>query len=365
MLWNPQFHSTLHFTLNYNKYNEDKYRILTYSSPLQKNTVEREYILSNDNSMKLSKKHELNYGATLKYLNSSVNEHYGATINYSGVPIDSITILGKRDAFSYSAFITHIWKPHNKLTFSSGLRLDYFDFTREYNLSPRFSLEYKIGHKSSLSLAAGIYTQNLPMVLLVQDNMYWDIQNPETYHYIVGFRHFLNESTLFQIEAYDKEYRHCPTDPSQPYLFILDQTVIDEMFLFNQAVRSKANARSYGLEILIQKKLSDKFYGMICGSWFRSHYQDYYGNWHNRIYDNRYTTTLELGYQPNKRWEFNLRWYYAGGRPYTPFFFPTSGWGHWNSHFINSERFPDYRCYTIRVDRKFNFSGTSLALYTL
>ena len=366
MFFNPQFHSTLHFTFNYNNYEEDLYRVSSYQLPHSKHTIDREFILTNNNHMNLSEKHEIDYGFSAKYYYSNVDDFYGQMVNNMGHYVDSIAIQGKRDAFSYAAYFNHAWNLHQKLKINLGLRFDYHDYIGEYHLSPRMALEYNINRKTSLSLAAGIYTQNLPLVLLIQENQFWDIKDPTAYHYILGFRHFLNESTMFQIELYDKEYRHCPTDRSQSVIFILDQTIIDDVFLYNNMVESNANARSYGLEIMIQKKLSGKFYGMMCGSWFRSHYQDYRGVWHNRIYDNRYTTTLEFGYKPSKNWEFNLRWYYAGGRPYTPLVrMGISDYGIWDTRRINAERFPDYRCYTIRVDRKFNFSSTNLAVYIM
>ncbi|MBU1707230.1 hypothetical protein KKB28_04875, partial [bacterium] len=71
-------------------------------------------------------------------------------------------------------------------------------------------------------------------------------------------------------------------------------------------------------------------------------------------------------YKPNNKWEFSLRWIYAGGAPYTPFDIPaseTAQRGVLDGNKVNKERLPDYHSLNIRADRRFHFSATNLILY--
>ena len=117
---------------------------------------------------------------------------------------------------------------------------------------------------------------------------------------------------------------------------------------------------------MLQKKLAMDFYGLVAASFSRARYQDLYGDWYDRMYDNRFNFTLEGGYIPNDNWEFKLRWIYAGGAPYTPFDMEQSKMynkGILDTDRINSERLPDYHSLNIRVDKRFYFSGSNLILY--
>jgi len=182
----------------------------------------------------------------------------------------------------------------------------------------------------------------------------------------LGINHLVNENTRLTIEVYDKEYDHFPLNPTQPSLFIMDQTVYQEFFLNHERLVDNGKAYARGVEIMVQKKLAQDIYGMLSGSYFRSRYRDYNGVWRDRIYDNRYMCNIEGGYKPNNEWEFSLRWTYAGGAPYTSFDIAASEAAHrgvYDESHINGKRLPDYHSLKLRVDRRFHFSDSNLIAY--
>ena len=112
--------------------------------------------------------------------------------------------------------------------------------------------------------------------------------------------------------------------------------------------------------------MQDKVYGLVSGSWFRSRYKGGDNVWRNRIFDNQLTFSAEGGYKPNNKWEFSLRWIYAGGIPYTPFDLQASeliNRGVVDSARVNADRFPAYHSLNLRCDRRINFKGSNLVLY--
>ena len=109
--------------------------------------------------------------------------------------------------------------------------------------------------------------------------------------------------------------------------------------------------------------MAEDFYGLVSGSYFRSRYQDNNGIWRDRVFDNRYTFSAEGGYKPNNKWEFSMRWIYAGGAPYTPFNIAASETlyrGVFDGDKINEARYPDYHSLNVRFDRRFNFKRIQL-----
>jgi hypothetical protein len=149
-------------------------------------------------------------------------------------------------------------------------------------------------------------------------------------------------------------------------MFLFDQVQVYGLFWSQEALEDNGRATAKGIEVILQKKLAEDFYGLVSGSLSNSSYRDYFGNWHDRIYDNQFNFNIEGGYIPSNDWEFKVRWIYAGGAPYTPFDYETSkeaGVGIWDLSRTNSERLPDYHSMNLRIDKRFYFSSSSLLVY--
>ncbi|MDQ7065472.1 MAG: hypothetical protein Q9P90_14640, partial [candidate division KSB1 bacterium] len=213
----------------------------------------------------------------------------------------------------------------------------------------------------------GIYYQTLPLILLSQNENNKNLKNPLAIHYILGIDHLITENTKFTLEVYQKDYKNFPLDPTQPTLFLIDELFYRYGFFFNhEKLVDNGKAYSKGIEILIQKKLAKDFYGLVGASYFRTKYQGGDGRWRNRVFDNRLIFSIEGGYKPNNKWEFSIRWIYAGGTPYTPFDVEKSRYlkrGVFDNNKINGARYPDYHSLNIRFDRRFNFRHSNLVFY--
>lgn len=265
------------------------------------------------------------------------------------------------------AFATFTWKPISRLALNPGVRYDYFAYNKRSNVAPRFSAEFKLDDKTSLTGAAGIYYQNLPLILVSQQQQNKDLKDPMAVQYVVGINRLLTENTKLTLEAYDKEYSNFPLDPSTPSLFVIDEIAYRYGFYFiHEPLTDKGKAYTRGVELTLQKKLEQNVYGLISGSWFRSRYQGSDDVWRDRIFDNKFTFSAEGGYKPNNKWEFSLRWIYAGGVPYTPYDLQASEFinrGVVDSTKVNADRYPAYHSLNLRCDRRFNFKGSNLVLY--
>lgn len=267
-------------------------------------------------------------------------------------------------------FGTYSWHFSPRLTVSPGARADYASSNSVLVLSPRISAVVSVDAKTNISLAAGKYVQRLPAVLLAQSSSHADLPYLRSLHFGANVSRLLDETTKLSVEGYVKEYSDFPMDSSQARLFI-----VDELFYKNGSFSSFGNhptllalgsARSAGIELLIQKKLTSRLYGLLSASCSRSRYRDLYDRWRPRVTDNRLMATIEGGYKPNERWEFSLRWLFAGGVPYTPFDVAasaTAGTGIYDTDRINAARLPDYHSLSVRVDRRFFFSSSNLITY--
>lgn len=328
---------------------------------------ESTFQLRNSNFYRFRPSLQTEFGLDAKIVGANYDNYMAAYVDPFGNSTPAYLI--KDDIWSQKAgaFLTVTWTPIPRLTLSPGVRYDYFAYNEKGNVSPRFSSSFRIDDKTTLTATTGLYYQNLPLVILSQQPENKDLKTPVARHYIIGINRLLTENTRLSLEVYDKEYDNFPIDPSTPSLFVIDEIAYRYGFYFiHEPLADNGKAFSRGAELTVQKKLARDVYGLLSGSYSRSRYRGSDDVWRDRTFDNRFTFSAEGGYKPNNRWEFSLRWIYAGGVPYTPFDLAASSAinrGVVDSSKVNQVRYPDYHSLNVRCDRRFNFKGSSLILY--
>jgi len=313
-LWNKKGYSNTSFShtvtnMDYTSYDTRVYRDSSFEKKVfDFKPQEHEFKLRNVNYIIFNPANKIQIGFEAKNLTYYQNNYYGNYNDDLGRKIPAFRVDDNLSVTKVFGFLQYSWQPLSKLTISPGLNTGHFTYNKNTNLSPRLNLAYKLSGKTTVHGAAGIYYQNLPVSLLVQNNLNKDLKDSKAYHYIIGMSYLLTDDTKLTVEAYDKEYQNLPVDPLQPTFCQLDQIV----------------------------------------------------------YDNRITMNIEGGYKPNNKWEFSFRWTYAGGRPYTPFDESASEvirHGVYDAELTNEVRLPDYHNLNVRCDRRYNFSGSALIMY--
>ena len=146
-------------------------------------------------------------------------------------------------------------------------------------LSPRFSLAYALGEKSSLNFNIGQYFQ-LPAYTVMgyrnNNNELVNKENEVTYinnkHLVFGIETNPGNFSKLTVEGFYKKYDNYP--------FLLKDSISlanlggDFGVIGNEAVSSTSQGRSYGVEFLAQKKLNKSFYGIMAYTWVRSEFKD-------------------------------------------------------------------------------------------
>jgi hypothetical protein len=361
-IWNKSGYSNTSLAFTSNKYNEDFYETTTGEYDIRNRSLENIFKFRNVNHFRLNKKNTIEFGVEAKNLIEDYDNWYAETTNTLGDTIPALTLKNKISADKLGAFVNYIAKPFHRLTTTLGIRSDYFSYNNNTSWSPRLAFSYQFTSLTSINGSVGLFHQNLPLLLLSQNNNNKNLKDLRAIHYILGIDHLLTENTKLTLEVYLKNYKNFPMDPLQPALFIIDGTFFDNY----GALVDNGEAVSRGVEIMIQKKLAKDFYGLASATFFRSRYKDGDQVWRNRNYDNRVAFSFEGGYKPNRKWEFSLRWIYAGGVPYTPFEIEKSKANHravYDETRINEVRYPDYHSMNLRFDRRFNFSNSNLVFY--
>ncbi len=366
-IWSDKGYSDTSISYLYTRFKDNYFKTTTQQEELKNRSKEASINLRNVNHYTFNHIHKIDFGVEAKHQMTTYDYRMAQQIDVTGEIIPETAVSKKINGNKAGAFLNYTLSPTPSLSFNLGLRGDYFSYTKKAHIAPRFSISWKLSPKTELYAATGIYHQDLPLLLLAQAPENKALKSPKAFHYTLGFSQMLSTSTRLTIEAYNKEYRNFPLDPAQPRLFVVDnfwsyQDVYNPRYNLSDTGR----ARSFGIEFTLQKKLKEKIYGMISGSYSSTRYRDLEGNWRNRSYDNRYIFSIEGGYKPNKSWEFSLKWLYAGGLPYTPFNLEAStaaNTGIYDLNRVNGERLPAYHSLNLRVDKRFYFRGSNLIIY--
>ena len=361
-LWGKSGYSNTSVSYTSSQLKEDFYETNTGLYAFKNHTHDQTFALRNVNHFRLNNRNSVEFGAEAKYLKSNYNNFYAATTGDLGNPVPALYLKDEISAQKLGGFVNYILIPIAPLTLNFGARSDYFSYNENLNFSPRVAFTYQLSPLISIHGAAGLYFQNLPLQLLAQSGENKQLKDPEAIHYIAGITYLLTESTQLTLEAYQKNYRRFPLDVTQPALFPIDESYIENWG--NLVDKGEALAR--GVELMLQKKLAQNFYGLASVAYFRSRYKGGDGIWRDRDFDNRLMFSVEGGFKPNSKWEFSTRWIYAGGAPYTPMDLAASALVHravYDANRINEARYPDYHSMNLRFDRRFHFSSSNLIFY--
>jgi len=270
----------------------------------------------------------------------------------------------------------------DRLKFSLGVRTDVAGYNDAMEnpidqLSPRLSASYLFAPKWSLNASVGRFFQLPPYTILgYRDNAnnLVNKQNGITYiqadHAVLGLEYLPFTNTKISLEGFYKVYDNYP--------FLTRDSVSlanlgsDFGVIGNDPAVPLSGGRAYGLEFLIQQKLTKGFYGILAVTLVKSEFEDKNGDLRPSAWDNGQIVTLTAGKKFKGDWEVGARFRYLGASPYTPYDTALSsnrqtwdlrGVALLDYDRLNEERTGAVHQLDMRVDKRWFFAKWSLDLY--
>ena len=267
---------------------------------------------------------------------------------------------------------------NNRLGVSAGLRADMNSFTRDGNnplqtLSPRISFSYVVADKWTANASLGRYLKLAPYTILgFADNNNTLVNKNSKYqqsdHYVAGIEYVPNDGLRFTVEGFYKDYDNVPVSIRNG--ISLANLGTDFNVLGNEAVVTNGKGNAYGFEFFAQKKLTNKFFGILSYTYYRSEYSG-----SNKIlvpssWDNKHLLSFTWGYKFPRNWELGLKFRYQGGAPYTPYDevasrtnYLSQGQGIFDYTQLNSLRLNGFNGSDVRIDKKWNLKRVTIDLF--
>lgn len=227
------------------------------------------------------------------------------------------------------------WKmrPNDALTLTGGLHFNYYDLNNQFTVEPRFGARYAFNEKHALSAAFGIHSKpEHPAFHLTQTTIGSETRNlPNrdlkyalSLHFVLGYEFLINPNLKTQIEVY---YQHLFDVPVENDVTskrtLLNALEIWDVLNSGPAVNGGLG-RNYGVDLTIEKYLSQHYYFMLTGSVFESKFRALNGQWFNTRFNGQYHLNVlggkefVVGRKKHKMIGFNCKGIVNGGNRTTP-----------------------------------------------
>jgi len=206
-----------------------------------------------------------------------------------------------------------------KLLLNAGLHYQHFLLNNKYSVEPRLGIKYNINEAHNLALAYGLHSriERLPIYFVDNNgnnpNKNLDLMNSS--HVVLAYNAKLNDNLRFCIEPY---YQHLTNVPVAPNSYKSTINMQNDIF-FNETLVSKGTARNIGVDITLERFLSNGFYYLATASLFDSKYTSTDNNERNTRFNKNYVLNLLVGQEwivgkgKNNIFSTNLRLNYLGG----------------------------------------------------
>jgi hypothetical protein len=328
---------------------------------------EGETSLRGDITIKTGESTELSFGMQAKRILFNANlalpgyvTPFGDTL---GISVKDYETTGYKGA----TYVQLTQRLFDGLTVIIGGRGDYFSLIdKHFVVAPRIAVTYAVTPVTTVTASAGTYYQSPSYIWLAANEANRGLLHVRADQLVVGVEHMLRDDLRFRVEGYVKTYRDYPTSLDRPYLVLANTGGgyggTDENFASYGLDRlaSLGEGRSTGVELLLQKKLSEiPLYGLASLTFSNTRFTAVDGVERQGTFDQQMILNVSAGYRFDERWEAGAKFRYASGHPYTPF----NSNGTQNVALLNTARTTAVHSLDIRVDRRWNFEGWTLITY--
>lgn len=236
--------------------------------------------------------------------------------------------IAEGDGFStlVSAYSSSVIRLSPRLTANVGVVAQLFTLNKHWTVEPRLALRWKMTERQSLSFAYGLHSRHERLD-------YYYIKTPATgdqlinkeldfakaCHYVLSYGYSLSPNIHLKIESYYQALFQVPVEPNTSFSVINH----DGWYLDRKLV-NEGKGRNYGIDLTLERYLSQGYYYLFTGSVFKSAYCGGDGVWRDTRTNRGYLFNAlggkewMIGRQNQNIFSANLRLSYQGGDHYSP-----------------------------------------------
>ncbi len=274
-------------------------------------TTEDVYAVANF-SLMLGNSHSISMGAESHNTEYSYDARF---INYLCTEFDPDCELRRGELIvaedkvtikEHSAYVNDHWAITDALAVDLGVQTHYNDFTEETFTHPRVAIAWEFIDNWTLSSSAGSYNRLPDIDKTFPQIGNTELQSPTSNHYTLGIKQELADEWSWSITTYYKTMDGLPlasdvNDTNQPFY------------------TNNVEGEAYGVDLFINKGLTDRWYGWLAISASRSTRTNKLTDMERDYYlDTPLVVNWVMNYQINDLWTVGTRLTAQSGRAITP-----------------------------------------------
>ena len=237
--------------------------------------------------------------------------------NNTSSGIDTTFGSSRQYGHEHWAYFEDDWEISARLKLNIGVHFSGFKANQEWypSVQPRFAARYMLNENSSLKMSYSSMTQFLHLLTNPTIGLPTDLWVPVTdrvapeysNQFALGYAQTLSKGFQFSVEGYYKDMRNLIAYKEGVSFFGSSQDWQDKITV--------GNGNSYGLELLVEKKIG-KTSGWIgyTLSWSNRQFDSLnFGNPYPYIYDRRHDIGLAVTHKFSERVDIGIVWVFGSG----------------------------------------------------
>lgn len=279
---------------------------------------------------------------------------------------DELIISEHFDVLNTDVFVADEWIVTDEFSVTPGVQASWDDYTQQQFLQPKLQTRWQFLDDWAFNTGYGMY-HKLPDDFFAYSPTTGnkDLKQPESTHYELGLEYQHSDSLLAKFDVYYKTMDNLILARQDEAIY---PDLSEDEYLALPRYTNDATGRAYGMELFVNKDITDDWYGWLSVAYSRTLRR-------NEITDQsfRYETdqplivNLVANYQWNDDWNLGMKWRMQSGQLITPVegayfdqdqnaYQPVYG-------DLNSERLPMQHSLDVRADRGMELFNMPTELY--
>ncbi|MFN3379003.1 MAG: TonB-dependent receptor [Runella zeae] len=282
-----------------------------------------EYALSTFLNKRFGNRHTNRTGIRVRFLNydlllnraASVGENPTEVVNASGNSVLS-------SVFTNSSVVLT-----SRLRLNLGVTAQHFSLNNNYSIEPRMALAQNIGEKHTVGLAYGLHSRIESLYMYYNNSLSTNekavnknLDFTKAHHVVFSYDWNITALMHIKVEPYFQQLFNVPVMAGTSFSAVNFQSD----WFFAEKLINEGQGRNYGLDITLEKYISNGFYYMATTSLFESKYKGGDDVWRDTRFNKNYVVNLLAGKEwkvgKNKQNTFNIngRLTFQGGDRFSP-----------------------------------------------
>ncbi|MCG8669382.1 MAG: TonB-dependent receptor, partial [Pseudomonadales bacterium] len=260
----------------------------------------------------------------------------------STVDAEFVSYTDNLEINAYDIYLEHEWRVDPSHMFTYGVRYGNDDYLKEGRLEPRIRWDNFINPELTTYASFGQYSQLPELREMIEVLGNKNLSTIKADHYVLGLSKSFGESWRFSSDIYYKK--------------LSDIVISTEQDDGADNYSNNATGEAYGIEFLINRDLTDRWYGWASLSLSKTERTNTVtGKTIKFEYDKPILFNLVVNRLVGESWNLGIKWTFQSGGRYTPVtdlipsenfpevFEPVYGE-------LNSEEYPDYHRLDFRAE---------------